>query len=358
MDPIENQISIIGIEEGGDCGYCKSPTSIKSTFYIYALALSPQAYQELIDCGWRRSGKVIYKPNLKTTCCKQITIRLDCSKYILSKSSRKVISKIKSINQNGINHESDIKSSGQLEDLIRSAEDKRLVIKIELATFENESFDLYQKYQQAIHGDSPEKVSKKSSYTSFLVDSPLKPTSIYGTFHQKYYIDSKLIAFAVLDILPNCISSVYFVYDPDYSNLSLGVYSALREIALVKSYNHTFPNLCYYYMGYYINTCPKMSYKAKHKPSELLCPVTLNWVSADIAIRILNEANNTFVKLSQGDAASAVEFDLSRCLFAYNGRLIRNQKDLRLGSERLPVIKEFAMLIGEQNVSKYIILMQ
>ena len=41
-------------------------------------------------------------------------------------------------------------------------------------------------------------------------------------------MDGKLIAVGVLDILPQCVSSVYFYYDTDYSFLSPGVYSALR----------------------------------------------------------------------------------------------------------------------------------
>jgi arginyl-tRNA--protein-N-Asp/Glu arginylyltransferase len=35
-------------------------------------------------------------------------------------------------------------------------------------------------------------------------------------------VDGKLIAFSVLDILPGCVSSVYFVWDPDYAWASLG----------------------------------------------------------------------------------------------------------------------------------------
>jgi len=37
-----------------------------------------------------------------------------------------------------------------------------------------------------------------------------------------YMIDGKLIAFSVIDILPGCVSSVYFVWDPDYAWASLG----------------------------------------------------------------------------------------------------------------------------------------
>lgn len=50
----------------------------------------------------------------------------------------------------------------------------------------------------------------------------------YGSFHQQYLLDGKLIGVGVLDILPHCVSSKYFFYDPDYEFLSLGTYSALR----------------------------------------------------------------------------------------------------------------------------------
>jgi len=50
----------------------------------------------------------------------------------------------------------------------------------------------------------------------------------YGSFHQQYWLDDKLIAVGVIDILPACVSSVYFFYDPDYSFLSLGTYGSLR----------------------------------------------------------------------------------------------------------------------------------
>ena len=52
----------------------------------------------------------------------------------------------------------------------------------------------------------------------------------YGSFHQHYLLDGKLIAVGVIDILPHCVSSVYLYYDPDYSFLSLGTYSALRYV--------------------------------------------------------------------------------------------------------------------------------
>ena len=59
------------------------------------------------------------------------------------------------------------------------------------------------------------------------------------------------VAVGVIDILPNCVSSVYLYYDPDFGHLSLGTYSALREIQLVNQLMKSLPTLAYYYMGTY-----------------------------------------------------------------------------------------------------------
>ena len=46
-------------------------------------------------------------------------------------------------------------------------------------------------------------------------------------------MDGQLIGISVIDVLPLCISSVYFIWDPDWAWASLGKLSALREMALV-----------------------------------------------------------------------------------------------------------------------------
>jgi arginine-tRNA-protein transferase len=127
----------------------------------------------------------------------------------------------------------------------------------------------------------------------------------YGSYHQYYRLDGKLIAVGVLDFLHSyaasprdallatersnnrptlssvsayhrCLTSVYFFYDPDYAFLSLGVYSALKvctallhlslslfassrlltphrahiqEIELVQQTSLAIPRFKYYYMG-------------------------------------------------------------------------------------------------------------
>ena len=62
----------------------------------------------------------------------------------------------------------------------------------------------------------------------------------------QYWLNDKLFGVNVIDILPNCLSSVYFFYDPDYSVLNLGTYSSLREIELVRKLNKFNLNIKYY----------------------------------------------------------------------------------------------------------------
>ncbi|KAI5084009.1 hypothetical protein GOP47_0000178 [Adiantum capillus-veneris] len=171
-----------------------------------------------------------------------------------------------------------------------------LEVRMRRSAFDPEEFALYKRYQIAVHHDKPEDV-KESSFVRFLVNSPLNfvPPSRsgtafcgFGSFHQQYLIDGRLIAVGVVDILPSCLSSKYLFWDPDFAFLSLGKYSALQEIQWVQKAQTVCSSLEYYYLGYYIHTCPKMRYKGAYRPSELLCPVKFQWVPFDIAEPLLN----------------------------------------------------------------------
>ncbi|XP_047618669.1 arginyl-tRNA--protein transferase 1 isoform X7 [Phacochoerus africanus] len=174
------------------------------------------------------------------------------------------------------------------------------------ATFQ-ESYQVYKRYQMVIHKDPPDKPTV-SQFTRFLCSSPLEaetspngPDCGYGSFHQQYWLDGKIIAVGVIDVLPHCVSSVYLYYDPDYSFLSLGVYSALREIAFTRHLHEKTSQLSYYYMGFYIHSCPKMKYKGQYRPSDLLCPETYVWVPIEQCLPSLE--NSKYCRFNQDSEA-------------------------------------------------------
>ncbi|KAG0298265.1 Arginyl-tRNA--protein transferase 1 [Linnemannia gamsii] len=349
------------------CGYCKS-TGGSHTYGMSAHLMTCKDYQSLVNRGWRRSGRYLYKPNLRDSCCPQYTIRMRANDFEASKHQRQIVNRFNNFVQEGDdNFDKDIAvrqkesqaaekgesakttaeagsdqptaiedsatttteaaaaklSTGKkqkprkapknvatdLRTRIRSSEyihspditswKHRLRIKLEPSSFTEEKHVLYTKYQMAIHHEPRSKCQPKS-FTNFLIDSPLTATKPddwteedpgYGSFHQCYYLDEKLIAVSVIDILPSCVSAVYFFYDPDYSVLSLGKYSAQREIALVQALNAKpgYEDLKFYYMGFYIFTCQKMTYKGQFYPSYLLDPETYNWIEFKKCQEILKD---------------------------------------------------------------------
>lgn len=47
-------------------------------------------------------------------------------------------------------------------------------------------------------------------------------------------IDGKLVAVGLIDITNTILNSAYFIYDPDYSFLTLGVVGAIRELEYMR----------------------------------------------------------------------------------------------------------------------------
>ncbi|KAI9489250.1 arginine-tRNA-protein transferase [Zychaea mexicana] len=317
-----SRISLTG-RSNHSCGYCHSDGDTSYTYGMWAHALTCADYQALIDRGWRRSGQYLYKPDLSKSCCPQYTIRLDANGFKPSKGHRKVINKFNRFVEGSWKptKEDEMDKDGKQQHLSKVNYDtkKSLIENINLvekdkeptehpyehkfevvlepSSVTKEKFELYRKYQVHIHHDEFDDVSERS-FKRFLVDSPLKlerfpdnkPGQGYGSFHQKYILDGKLIAVAVLDVLPKCTSSVYFLYDPDYSFLGLGKYSALREISLAQELSQSVSNeLHWYYMGFYIHSCPKMNYKGGYQPSDLLDAETYQWYPINECTKLLDK---------------------------------------------------------------------
>ncbi|TKA81403.1 hypothetical protein B0A49_00862 [Cryomyces minteri] len=165
----------------------------------------------------------------------------------------------------------------------------RFEVSLEPDDFTEEKFRLYEDYQKNVHHDPPSQISR-GSFKRFLCSSPLRRTSCSvngikqdrGSFHQCYRLDGKLIAMAVLDLLPHCVSGVYFLYHRDFEKWSFGKLSAMREAALAVEKGYE-----YYYMGYYIHSCAKMRYKGDYNPQFILDLETLEWNELDDEIRAL-----------------------------------------------------------------------
>ncbi|KAH7887853.1 arginine-tRNA-protein transferase [Phlebopus sp. FC_14] len=305
------------------CGYCGPPggrseteTSYKKSGLI-ASQLTCAVYQKMIDRGWRRSGTYCYAPDLRRSCCPQYTIKLDILAFKPSRSQRKLVNRwnrfIRHGHNDGVRESKARPHASSTFCLVSSIHesDRALVsaneefqhdfrVTLEHSSYTDEKYALYVAYQTEIHHDND---NSPISFRRFLVQSPLLREPIlyssnppehlptyYGSYHQMYRLDGELIAMGVIDILPGCVSSVYFMYNARWEKYSLGKLSALREAALALEIRGAgVPTMTSLYMGFYIHSCQKMRYKGEYCPSFLADPEEYTWHPLKTCIEILDK---------------------------------------------------------------------
>jgi hypothetical protein len=158
---------------------------------------------------------------------------------------------------------------------------------LESNEFTEEKYLVYNNYQKEVHKDPPSDRTRRG-FKRFLCTSPLRARievdeegheKRLGSYHQCYRLDGKLVAVGILDLLPQCVSSVYFIYDESIARFGPGKLSALGEIALAYEGGYK-----WWYPGFYIHNCPKMRYKMDYAPQMILDPETLSWDPLDRTI--------------------------------------------------------------------------
>jgi arginyl-tRNA--protein-N-Asp/Glu arginylyltransferase len=210
------------------CVYLPYRSAMMRAFAI--AQLDATLHHEFMNAGFRRSGRIIYQPVCRG-CRKCLPLRVPVDRFQASKSQRRCWRK----NQ----------------DLIVSEGPP-------LAT--DEKFDLYQRYQSTWHDKTDE--TDRPSFESFLYESPVNTRELC-------YRDSagQLLGVGICDLCPESLSSVYFYHDPEHAHRGLGVFSALYEIETARR-----QSIPFYYLGFWVEGCGSMAYKAQYRPHEILHP--------------------------------------------------------------------------------------
>ncbi|XP_068230493.1 arginyl-tRNA--protein transferase 1 isoform X4 [Palaemon carinicauda] len=459
-DPTFTILEYTGDHSAHKCGYCKSAAaSFSHGMWAHRMAVGD--YQDLIDRGWRRSGKYCYKPTMNKTCCPLYTIKCNATEVKLTKGQKKVlkrfhrylshgdvklegggktsdneqcvsptgnqeyvkpkfdtttdlsmvsVSPVAIENAKGTCTASARESNHSVSDKVSEVGDRgdtsspsqnspkvvrnnginnlspkspRKTVgpdpskppcrKSKLIRLERREAKLAKQREEALRRGESLMEGIKSKPTNntpksledflneSLPESPAHklepwhsncgPPSGYGSFHHQYWLDGRLIAVGVLDILPNCVSSVYLYYDPEFSFLSLGTYASLRELALTRELQRTAPSLKWYYMGFYIHSCPKMRYKGNYSPSYLLCPETYNWVPIEKATPKLDLSE--YSRLNNDASAKDLngEIDLNRIKILYDQDLVLYEmyRMLNPQADDEDEVKEYASLVGAKS---------
>jgi len=200
----------------------------QTTHYKIINNCSAQYTHELIERGFRRFGRMYFRP-ICEDCHECQSIKIDVANYQFSKSEKRVLKKA-----------------------------KELEIYIQTPTLSQEHLELFDKYHFHMHqkkGWKFQQVTADHYYNSFVVGH-----EDYGK-EVLYFHKGKLIGVDLVDVLQEGISSTYFYYDPDFSNLSLGKLSLLYQIQFAQQTQKS-----WIYLGYYVEECDSLNYKSAYKP--------------------------------------------------------------------------------------------
>ncbi len=210
------------------CSYL--PRRRTRSLFIDPLAdIGGMRYQWLLEQGFRRSGRFVYRPACRG-CQACVSVRIPVAAFRPDRSQRR---------------------------------NERLNADIQVcfrpAAFVPEHFALYRAYLETRHPDGAMAEDDEASYRRFLLEPWGGDTELMELRHGGH-----LMAVAVTDVLPAALSAVYTFFDPASSERAPGTLAVLAQVAEAR-HRH----LDHLYLGYWIEECRKMRYKERFRPLEV-----------------------------------------------------------------------------------------
>jgi leucyl-tRNA---protein transferase len=137
-----------------------------------------------------------------------------------------------------------------------------------------EQYQLFQRYQQARHGEGDMASMSFYDYRAMIEDTPIE------TFVVEFRDpDDRLVGACLADRLGDGLSAVYSFFAPELEKRSLGTFAILWLIERARV-----QGLPYVYLGYWVPESRKMAYKARFRPGEILVGGTWRMLTdADLA---------------------------------------------------------------------------
>ena len=216
----------------GPCGYL--PDREWQLRYEVVGALTREEYQARLLAGWRRFGHSLFRPEC-VGCRACQSIRVCVPEFAPNRSQRRAIA---------------------------ANADVRIEVGEPCVT--DEKLRLYDRFHafQAGFKHWPEHAREDAnSYAESFVANP------YPTDEWCYYVGDRLVGVGYVDPLPAGPSAIYFFYDPDERQRSLGTFNVLSVLRRAKADGA--PHL---YLGYFVDGCRSLEYKGNFLPNERLSP--------------------------------------------------------------------------------------
>jgi arginyl-tRNA--protein-N-Asp/Glu arginylyltransferase len=217
----------------GPCGYL--PDQTWSLSYEIVGQITAREYQERLKSGWRRFGFSLFKPECPS-CRRCQSLRVPVATFKPDRSQRRAI----------------------------AANEKTIKLIISSPSIDQARLELYDRFHRFQHlnkGWPQHGEENPGAYVESFADNP------FPTEEWCYYLGDKLIGVGYVDALPEGLSAIYFFYDPDERDRSLGTYNVLSVIR--EAAHRHIPHV---YLGYYVEGCRSLEYKGRFRPNEAICP--------------------------------------------------------------------------------------
>jgi leucyl-tRNA---protein transferase len=211
------------------------PDHISERENLWVARLEPDEYMAHMLEGWRRFGHILFRQNCSGPgACR--SLRVDAVRFRPDRSQRRA----------------------------RKANERSVRLHIGIPAVTPEKVALFERF----HADRSERRGW-SSYepgdaeelaSSFLVNPfPIQEWC--------YFLGDVLIGIGYVDELAGGLSAIYFAHDPTYRDRSPGTWNALCLLDRASALG-----LPHVYLGYHVDGCPSLQYKARFRPNQRLDP--------------------------------------------------------------------------------------
>ena len=191
----------------------------------------------LTQIGFRRSQNIAYRPACER-CDACVSARIPASDYVFSRSERRVVDRNSDLSRHLVEAEATI-----------------------------EQFELLRRYLLARHAEGGMADMTWPDYVAMVEDTAARTHLIEYRLASSDRGPGDLVGCVLIDVLADGLSMVYSFYEPDMAKRSLGSFIILDHVIQANM-----AGLPYVYLGYWVPGSPKMAYKARFKPIEVLQP--------------------------------------------------------------------------------------
>jgi leucyl-tRNA---protein transferase len=220
------------VEPPRACAYL--PERRASLEVCLMLDVTPSEMDAFLERGWRRFGPIYFRPAC-AECAECVSLRVDVGRFVPSKSQRRAA-----------------RACAKLRRVVGEprVDDPRLSL-----------YGRWHAGRERLRGWAPNPQTHERYALELAFAHPCAREAAY-------YDDAaggRLVGIGLFDETPRACSAAFFFHDPEYARLSLGTANVLALIEDARAAGRR-----YLYLGYRVEGCASLHYKASFRPHELL----------------------------------------------------------------------------------------